>query len=214
MTFVCKIFGLICLVSSLVFFSSCSKEESGPIAAYGTAPLQAGKGLGDIALGTTLKDFVAKFGAGTPSYIASDSEAIQLYFDDRHLAFLFPIVFPCLKEMPRESWQMATKDLKAWMDGTPSCGEITLSSISVKEGGFYEGQTDKGVKRGDPVTKSYQHGQMYDPRPQQQILAGMSPDNPEDHLEYKDGILFHYTADNPNDIESTKIRRMTIFRPD
>lgn len=206
-----KSFLLVCVI----FISACSKGEDGPLAAYEAATFEAGKGLGDITLGTMLKDFVTKFGTGKVAYLAGDGEAIELNFAGGEVSFLFPIVGDCWKKMPPAAWRVeARHDLMKWMEITPDCEKIGLSSISVKEGGFYQGQTDKGVRLGDTSVKSFAHGRMYDPRPQQQMLAGMSPQNPDMWLEYMDGIIFYYTADNQNDIESTHIRRMTIFKPD
>ncbi|HNQ92983.1 MAG TPA: hypothetical protein PKI93_08650 [Alphaproteobacteria bacterium] len=198
-----------------VCFAGCSKGEDGPIKAYEAATLEAGKGLGDIVLGMKLKAFVDKFGTGKVAYLAGDGEAIELNFAGEEVSFLFPIVGECWKKMPQAAWRVHAKhDLMKWMEITPDCESIGLSSISVKEGGFYKGQTDKGVKMGDTAMTSYQHGRMYDPRPQQQMLAGMSPQNPDMWLEYMDGIMFYYTASSPNDLESTQIRRMTIFKVD
>lgn len=194
--------------------AACSKEEDGMIAEYKTATIQAGKGLGSINLGMKLADFVTKFGTGNADYIAGDGEAIEINFSNDDISFLFPVTGECFKNMPRESWRTATKNLQGWIATTPSCGGITLSSISIRDGSFYDGQSDRGVKLGDAMTKTYEHGKAYDPRPQQQILAGMSPQNPEYWVDYVEGIIFYYTASNPKDIESTNIRRITIYQPD
>lgn len=202
----------ICISVAALSLAACSRDDAGTMDAYEKATLQAGTGLGDITLGTTLADFVAKFGEGRTDYIAGDTEALELNFVGRKLSFFFSIEGDCWKDLAKGGrWR--GQGVVKWMDATPSCKKIPLTSISVAEGGFFEGQTNQGVKLGDTITKAYAHGEMFDVGAQDQLMAGLWRDNPENHIECKDGISFYYTADDPNKLESTNIRRMTIFKP-
>jgi hypothetical protein len=201
----------VCISTAVFGLAACSREDAGAMAAYEKATFQAGTGLGDITLGMTLTDFVAKFGEGRADYIAGDTEALELNFSGEKISFFFSIEGDCRKDLAKGGWWRGQGVVK-WTDVTPSCKNIPLTSISVAEGGFFEGKTNQGVRLGDPITKAYAHGEMFDVGVQDQLMAGLTRDNPENHIDSKEGIRFYYTADDPNKLESTVIRRMTVFK--
>lgn len=213
---------VICSCVVFAFFMFSAKGDAGAMQGFETATLHAGQGLGDIRFGMTLKDFVARYGTGTPSYVAADGEFIELFFAGGQVSFLFPIVthvapiykMPGAGSVPRGNWRTAAHDLKKWLAENPACGDLPLISISIREGWFYRGQTNRGVKMGDSMDKSFAHGRMYDPGSLHQHVAGVSPQNPRDRLEYPEGIVFYYAVgSNPNRMDQTRICRITIYKP-
>lgn len=200
------------IVPLMVLLTSCSpRYPSAALDKYATATLIAGTGLGDLRLGeTTLDEFVRTFGKGQYSLAISDESAFEFAYFGGAVAFQFLIEGQCLKEIiGTRDLRRAAPDLEAYLVSHPGCRELPLSSISVTSRSFFKGATDKGVKLGEPITTSNAHGEGVPAKAR--VLAGMSPDNPDNAIEYP-GIVFHYDGGSTGNLETATIRRITVFR--
>lgn len=199
---------------SLSLTIGCSKDETS-LKKYAHETLIAGTGFGDLRLrDIPLDEFLGTIGTGRMAIVAGDESAFEFGFHDDQIAFQFLIDGACRKEIASSrDMRSAVNDLDAYFERHPGCRDLTLSSISVAQGSrlkstFYEGATEKGVTLGSPMSTTFDHGKAR--KASARLVAGLSPDNPEDVVEYP-GILFYYDRGTTGKLEDTVIKRITIF---
>ncbi|MDS3861004.1 hypothetical protein RIF25_09305 [Thermosynechococcaceae cyanobacterium BACA0444] len=207
------------------FFDANSKA----LAPYATKTLIPGQGLGNLELGkTTLAGFVNQIGAGQVTLIYGDEQGIELNFQGSQAAFLFIVTRACQDQAGvLRTHSEIYQNLKAFLAKYPACGELKLSSLSVAEP-FFRGQTNRGVKLGDPLATANGQGEPLN-RPGQ-FVAGADDSN---FREFRGGIYIHYPNTGPtpeelfrgqplsaqrleeiqNQAQDPKISRITIFIP-
>ncbi|AFY59415.1 hypothetical protein Syn6312_0164 [Synechococcus sp. PCC 6312] len=203
------------------------------LAPYATKTLVPGQGLGDLELGkTTLAGFVNKIGAGQVALIYGDDQGIELNFQDRQASFLFIVTRECQDQAGvLRTHSEIYQNLKAFLAKYPACGELKLSSLSVTQP-FFRGQTNRGVKLGEPLATANAQGTPLDRPGQFQFLAGADDSK---ILEFSGGIYIHYPNPGPTPEEmfrgqplsaqrleeinkeqaqDAKISRITLFIPE
>lgn len=204
---------LLCVLG-LTLIAGYSKDETS-LKKYAHETLVSGTGFKNLRLReTTLDDFIENIGKGRMAVIAGDESAFELGFHDDQIAFQFLIDGACRKEIAlSRDMRSAVHDLDTYFERHPGCRELTLSSISVAQGSrlkgtFYKGATEKGVTLGSSMSNTFDHGQAR--KATARLVAGLSPNNPEDIVEYP-GILFYYDRGTTGKLEDTVIKRITIF---
>jgi hypothetical protein len=208
--------GLVSLLCALglTLIVGYSKDETS-LRKYARETLISGTGFEDLRLReTTLDDFIGNIGKGRMAIVAGDESAFEFSFHDDQIAFQFLIDGACRKEIAlSRDMRSAVHDLDEYFERHPGCRDLTLSSISVGQGSrlkgtFYKGVTEKGVALGSSMSTTFDHGQAR--KAAARLVAGLSPDNPEDVVEYP-GILFYYDRGTTGKLEDTVIKRITIF---
>ena len=199
--------------------AGCGEQDGIPpvLATYTQKTIVAGKNWGDLQLGrTTLQETLDKFGPGKrPGLIISDETGFELTYKEKQVAFLFLVTPSCQKTIGPGDLIRSIPKLQAFLDKHPPCKNLPLTSLAVSAGPnegktFFKGTTDKGVRLFDPTPKTFGHGVAEDGYAR--LMAGLSPNDPPDRIEYKSGISFHYDRGTTGKLEDTKILRITIFR--
>jgi hypothetical protein len=137
--------------------AACTRDPAsaafGPLA---TATLTAGTGLGDLRLGTSLEEFIGRYGTGRLGVKVSDEQqGLELSFEQQGLAFQFDLRQDCLQALAptgngaRELMRLAREPglLKTY----PACAASPLQSIAVglppnSRKPFFVGATDHGTR--------------------------------------------------------------------
>lgn len=203
------------LVIALAMCAACSDADT-RLEPLAHVSLQAGGGLGDVRLGeTTLGEFVERFGSGRSDLIVSDQTGFELVFEGGQVCFLF-----LYEENPRDddevnAMRRGTRDLAGFLAAYPQRRDLRLASISVaagksREDSFFQGRLDSGTALFDPMLEAGARiGIPDDSRPP--MLAGMSPNLPDDDLVYLEAGVVLYGERAKEGEAPLLVTRMTIF---
>ncbi len=188
----------ILLALALAAASSCSDGIDPRLEPLAEAPIEVGRGLGDLVLGeTTLGETIARYGKGRAALLAGDEGAFELSYAGGQLDLLFRI--PQERYLEGGPILRAVHDLPAFLEQHPELGELTLDSLSIRvprlrDEPFFRGTLSRGGHLGgplDPVLLAY--GEPPDgPAP---FVAGLSPTSSPERAYYPEhGLLVRYVS--------------------
>lgn len=138
-----------------LFSTSASVSQTSPaLAAYASATLTAGIGLGDLKLGeTTLGSIVDKFGPGQVAVGYGDDIWIELGFMLGEVRFMFAVTGQCYQDTGRGMKRLEVKpNITTLLKQHPSCKHLPLTEIYLTARNtdptktFYKGRTDQGLR--------------------------------------------------------------------
>jgi hypothetical protein len=200
-----------------------TRSPAAALEPYAAAPLEPGRGLGDLRLGaTTLQPFVERFPGGRVSVTAGDELGIELGFPAARVDFLFALDEECAARVASNVRKLAADlaDPPAFFAEHPPCARASLRSIAVAAGEsnsdtFYRGATPEGVGlftlRQDALAR---HGPNEDVRGL--WLAASSPDDARfETIAHGDGLVLYIGEVTDGELAGRLVvRKMAVFTPD
>ena len=145
---------LAALAALFLLLAACGPPPE--LAPYRMAPLEPGKGLGDLSFDRlTLGEAVSRFGAERVAVLVSDNYGFELMLagGDLGLRFLTEDEDACDRAAGRTPVRELSTNLQALLDAEPACRSLPLNAIIVT-GDFWQGSTPQGVRLGSGLRTS------------------------------------------------------------